>query len=196
MCHTAWARRTKSRGPKGLQLEVGAWRAPRLLVCNNFISYLRSFHFKRMPWFVSIHICNYFISKVCKASYIFIGSSVLPHICNHNILPEKYCWARSILKELKRNSLVPHYGHVSWNWPWLLLKGIFLFSCFLPSPTTSFFLLRWLHWLVLLYYLIDELEHQPQINVPVPPHNSFGNQKPKLESHTFNWSSTKERHSF
>ena len=26
----AW--RTKSRGPKGLQLEVGAWRAPRLLV--------------------------------------------------------------------------------------------------------------------------------------------------------------------
>ena len=27
------ARRTKSRGPKGLQLEVGARRAPRLLVC-------------------------------------------------------------------------------------------------------------------------------------------------------------------
>ena len=32
---SAWrARRTKSRGPKGLQLEVGARRAPRLL-CNN-----------------------------------------------------------------------------------------------------------------------------------------------------------------
>ena len=28
------ARRTKSRGPKGLQLEVGARRAPRLLVNN------------------------------------------------------------------------------------------------------------------------------------------------------------------
>ena len=28
------ARWTKSRGPKGLQLEVGARRAPRLLVCN------------------------------------------------------------------------------------------------------------------------------------------------------------------
>merc|ERR550517_1961520 len=28
------ARRTKSRGPKGLQLEVGARRAPRLLVIN------------------------------------------------------------------------------------------------------------------------------------------------------------------
>ena len=28
------ARRTKSRGPKGPQLEVGAWRAPRLLVSN------------------------------------------------------------------------------------------------------------------------------------------------------------------
>ena len=32
---SAWrARRTKSRGPKGLQLEVGAQRAPRLLVLN------------------------------------------------------------------------------------------------------------------------------------------------------------------
>ena len=30
------ARRTKSRGPKGLQLEVGARRAPRLLVSNMF----------------------------------------------------------------------------------------------------------------------------------------------------------------
>ena len=29
------ARRTKSRGPKGLQLEVGARRAPRLLVAHN-----------------------------------------------------------------------------------------------------------------------------------------------------------------
>ena len=28
------ARRTKSRGPKGLQLEVGARRAPKLLVCT------------------------------------------------------------------------------------------------------------------------------------------------------------------
>ena len=28
------AQRTKSRGPKGLQLDVGARRAPRLLVCN------------------------------------------------------------------------------------------------------------------------------------------------------------------
>ena len=28
------ARKTKSRGPKGLQLEVGARRAPRLLVCH------------------------------------------------------------------------------------------------------------------------------------------------------------------
>ena len=29
------ARRTKSRGPKGLQLEVGAQRAPTLLVLDN-----------------------------------------------------------------------------------------------------------------------------------------------------------------
>ena len=28
------ARRTKSRGPKGLKLEVGAWRASTLLVCT------------------------------------------------------------------------------------------------------------------------------------------------------------------
>merc|ERR1719239_1572884 len=33
------ARRTKSRGPKGLQLEVGARRAPRLLV--RFIIHLK-----------------------------------------------------------------------------------------------------------------------------------------------------------
>ena len=31
---TRWAGRTKSRGPKGLNLEVGAQRAPRLLVYN------------------------------------------------------------------------------------------------------------------------------------------------------------------
>ena len=34
------ARRTKSKGPKGLQLEVGARRAPKLLVCFIFVSYL------------------------------------------------------------------------------------------------------------------------------------------------------------
>ena len=36
------ARRTKSRGPKGLQLEVGARRAPRLLVYHN-VSFI-NFH--------------------------------------------------------------------------------------------------------------------------------------------------------
>ena len=36
----AWARRTKWRGPKGLQLEVGAQRAPRLLLSVGYESKL------------------------------------------------------------------------------------------------------------------------------------------------------------
>ena len=46
------ARRTKSRGPKGLQLEVGARRAPRLLVYNNIAK-------KRYkPWCIQLDICK------------------------------------------------------------------------------------------------------------------------------------------
>ena len=55
------ARRTKSRGPKGLQLEVGAQRAPRLLGHDNncFLSSLLIGHFPNTHKFVcSEHTCK------------------------------------------------------------------------------------------------------------------------------------------
>ena len=51
--HTSWARRTKSRGPKGFQLEVRAQRAPRLLVYT--ISSILS-------TFVNCHLLKYVLS--------------------------------------------------------------------------------------------------------------------------------------
>ena len=41
------ARRTKSRGPKGLKLEVGAWKVPRLLVFHILYSYFSDAWAKR-----------------------------------------------------------------------------------------------------------------------------------------------------
>ena len=90
------AQRTKSRGPKGLQLEVGARRAPRLLfhiyfVLHNqifmvlffcmvifIIMYSWLFSYSTYSFVVSFnihrsfHICGSFHNHVFKAPFIFM----------------------------------------------------------------------------------------------------------------------------
>ena len=66
------ARRTKSRGPKGLQLKVGAWRAPRLLVYHIF--WETSFKEEILLVTLSGHI-----SRICMTHFPRIDSTHIWH---------------------------------------------------------------------------------------------------------------------
>ena len=69
------AQRTKSRGPKGLQLEVGARRAPRLLVFNICKEYFFKVYFPKVyllkVYFLKMYFPKMYFLKVYSESRIF-----------------------------------------------------------------------------------------------------------------------------
>ena len=93
---SAWrVQRTESRGPKGLQLEVRTWRAPRLLV--NIIC--------RMSYYSSaINECQSFCWLVKSSRNLFLNRSLGPlrpwHLLDDYIKHAEYDddhWSSSIM---------------------------------------------------------------------------------------------------
>ena len=76
------ARRTKSRGPKGLQLEVGARRAPRLLVLHMFYTLCETFYIQYFTLYIFFiaYIMFYPISLTDMVFHIlsFIFKTLFP----------------------------------------------------------------------------------------------------------------------
>ena len=95
------ARRTKSRGSKGLQLEVGAQRAPRLLVLDNWNRFLAKISFKKIieidiwPKALSRILFDNHLAKLSLKKYIwrrYLGRALMREIIEVNIWPKALAW--------------------------------------------------------------------------------------------------------
>ena len=107
------ARRTKSRGPKGLQIEVGARRAPRLLVLLYVLYYKRSWD--PIPSTKSINLDVTISPTICNIKCIKRIFGTLTQPIKYPVLMDcQLCYAL-FLREGKEGKPWRLFG-LSWVW--------------------------------------------------------------------------------